>query len=137
MEKSELQDDRRCFACGRDNVEGMQLQFQYGDASARTVFVPQPRFTGWTMMLHGGIVATLLDEAMAHAAIAAGIKAVTGRLDIRFRRAAPIDQPLVAEGRVEGRRGRLLSLYATVSGEDGTLFAEGSGRFITDDSPAL
>jgi uncharacterized protein (TIGR00369 family) len=135
MEKPKLEDDRRCFACGQDNSVGMQLRFQYGDGSARAVFVPKQRFAGWTTMLHGGIVATLLDEAMAHAAIATGVRAVTGRLDIRFRKAVPIDEPLVAEGRVEGRRGRLLSLRATVSGEDGTLYAEGSGRFIAGDQP--
>lgn len=133
MGESTLADDRRCFACGPDNAEGMQLSFAYGDGSARAVFLPQRRFAGWTTILHGGIVATLLDEAMAHAAIAAGIRAVTGRLEIRFRKAAPIDQPLVAEGRVEGRRGRLLTLSATVSGEDGTVYAEGQGRFVADD----
>lgn len=133
MSEPKLQDDRRCFACGPDNTHGMQLHFAYGDGSARAIFTPQQRFAGWTTMVHGGIVATLLDEAMAHAAIAAGIRAVTGRLEVRFRKAAPIDQPLVAEGRVEGRRGRLLSLSATVSGEDGTLYAEAQGRFVADD----
>ncbi|MBV8262615.1 MAG: PaaI family thioesterase, partial [Candidatus Eremiobacteraeota bacterium] len=95
--------------------------------------VPKRYFGGWTTMLHGGIVATLLDEAMAHAAIAAGIRAVTGRLEIRFRKAAPMDRPLVAEGRLEGRRGRMLTLSATVSGEDGTIYAQGQGRFVADD----
>ncbi len=133
MEGSNLVDDRRCFACGPDNAEGMQLTFEYGDGTARAVFRPQRRFAGWTTILHGGILATLLDEAMAHAAIAAGIRAVTGRLEIRFRKAAPIDRPLVATGKVDGRRGRMLSLSATVAGEDGTLYAEGQGRFVSDD----
>jgi uncharacterized protein (TIGR00369 family) len=133
METTNLQDDRRCFACGPENADGLQLRFAYGDGSARATFVPQRRFAGWTMMVHGGIVATLLDEAMAHAAIAAGIRAVTGKLEVRFRKAAPLDAPLVAEGRVEGRRGRFLTLTATVNGEDGTVYAEGQGRFVADD----
>lgn len=132
MSELKLEDDRRCFACGPDNTEGMQLQFTYGDGSARTTFLPKRYFGGWTTMLHGGIVATLLDEAMAHAAIAAGVRAVTGRLEVRFRKAAPIDRPLIAEGRLEGRRGRLLTLSATVSGQDGTIYAEGQGRFVAD-----
>jgi len=70
---------------------------------------------------------------MAHAAIAAGVRAVTARLELRFRKAAPIDAPLLLEGRLEGRRGRLLTLLATVSGEDGTVYAEGHGRFVADD----
>ena len=120
MDRSNLADDRRCFACGPDNAEGMQLTFEYGDGSARAVFLPKRRFAGWTTILHGGILATLLDEAMAHAAIAAGVRAVTGRLEVRFRKAAPIDRPLIADGKVESRRGRLLTLSASVTGEDGT-----------------
>jgi acyl-coenzyme A thioesterase PaaI-like protein len=128
-----LQDDRCCFACGPENPQGLQLHFDYGDGIARSRFVAQRQFAGWTTIIHGGIMATLLDEAMAHAAIAAGVRAVTARLEVRFRKAAPIDAPLLLEGRLEGRRGRLLTLLATVSGEDGTLYAEGHGRFVADD----
>ncbi len=129
-----LVDDRRCFACGPENGEGLQLHFDYGDGTARAVWKPAKRFSGWTTMLHGGIVATLLDEAMAHAAIAAGVRAVTGRLEIRFRKAAPMDVTLVAQGRLESRRGRMLVLSATVTGEDGTLYAQAQGRFVADDA---
>ncbi len=131
---SALRDDRRCFACGPENEDGLQLRFTYGDGTATTTFVPQQRFAGWTTILHGGIIATLLDEAMAHAAFAAGIRAVTGKLEIRFRKAAPMGTPLVAHGWLEGRRGRMLSLQATVSAPDGTLYAEANGRFVADDS---
>ncbi len=128
-----LQDDRRCFACGPENADGLQLVFDYGEDTARATFVPKERFAGWTTILHGGVVATLLDEAMAHAAIAAGVRAVTGRLEIRFRKAAPMDATLVTQGRVVGRRGRMLTLSATVTGVDGTLYAQGEGRFVADD----
>ncbi|HEV2038233.1 MAG TPA: PaaI family thioesterase [Candidatus Eremiobacteraceae bacterium] len=129
-----LVDDRRCFACGPENTDGLQLRFEYCDGIARAVFTPKQHFTGWTAMLHGGILATLLDEAMAHAAIAAGIRALTGRLEIRFRKQAPIDAVFVVEGRLEGRRGRLLTLSSTVAGEDGTLYAAANGRFVADDA---
>ena len=127
-----LQDDRRCFACGPDNENGLRLQFEYFDKAARCVFVPQERFAGWVHMLHGGIVATLLDEAMAHAAIAAGIRAVTARLAVRFRKAAPANAPIVLEGKLVRQRGRVLELSATVAAPDGTLYAEGQGRFLAD-----
>jgi uncharacterized protein (TIGR00369 family) len=112
----------------------MQLRFEYGDGEAKAVFIPHERFAGWITILHGGIVATLLDEAMAHAAIAAGIRAVTGKLEIRFRKAAPMAATLIATGRLESRRGRVLLLSATVTGENGTLYAEGQGRFVADDA---
>lgn len=129
-----LLDDRRCFACGPENEDGLQLLFEYGDGAATATFTPKQRFAGWTTMLHGGIVATLLDEAMAHAAIAAGLRAVTGRLEIRFRKPAPMGVPLVAQGQLIGKRARLLTLTATVSGLDGTVYAEGQGRFVADDT---
>jgi len=131
-----LQDDRRCFACGPENDQGLQLRFEYGDGTARSRFIAKQRFAGWTTIIHGGVMATLLDEAMAHAAIAAGIRAVTARLEVRFRKAAPVDAPLLVEGRLEGRRGRLLTLVASVCGEDGTIYAEGQGRFVADDGRA-
>lgn len=128
--KVALQDDRRCFACGPDNPHGLQLSFRYADASARCVVSLPERFTGWSTLVHGGIVVTLLDEAMAHAAIAAGIRAVTARMEVRFRKAAPPGSPLVVEGKVEKRRGRVLDLVATVGGEGGPIYAEARGRFL-------
>jgi acyl-coenzyme A thioesterase PaaI-like protein len=126
-----LQDDRRCFACGPDNQAGLQMHFDYEPDIARCRVVPNPNFSGWSDMLHGGVVATLLDEAMAHAAIAAGVRAVTARLEVRFRKAVPIGAPLVLEGKIVGRRGKMLDAVARLSGEDGTLYAEGSSRFIS------
>ena len=66
--------------------------------------------------------------------IPSGMRAVTGRLEIRFRKAAPMDATLIARGRLDSKRGRVLMLSATVTGADGTLYAEGQGRFVADDA---
>ena len=130
--KPRLADDRRCFACGPDNPNGLRMTFDYGDGTAKSRVVPRREFGGWSNIMHGGIVATLLDEAMAHAAIGAGERAVTARIEVRFRKAVPTDVPLVVEGRVQGRRGRVMEMESTLSGEDGTLYAEGKARFLTE-----
>jgi len=130
--KPRLADDRRCFACGPDNPSGLRMTFDYGDGTAKGRVVPRREFGGWSNIMHGGIVATLLDEAMAHAAIAAGERAVTARIEVRFRKAVPTDVPLVVEGKVQGRRGRVMEMESTLSGEDGTLYAEGKARFLTE-----
>lgn len=134
--KPTLSDDRRCFACGPDNTAGLRMTFEYGDGTARSRVVPRREFGGWSNIMHGGIVATLLDEAMAHAAIAAGVRAVTARIEVRFRKAVPTDVPLVVEGRVEGRRGRVLEIEGTLSGEDGTRYAESHARFLAEPETA-
>lgn len=129
-EGSRLADDRRCFACGPENESGLRLRFEYGENAARCVVPIEPQFSGWSEMLHGGIVATLLDEAMAHAAIAAGVRAVTARLEVRFREPAPVGVPLTLEGTIERRRGKVLDAVATLSDGAGTIYAEGRSRFI-------
>jgi len=131
-----LADDRRCFACGPDNATGLRMTFEYGDGTATSRVMPSREFGGWSNIMHGGIVATLLDEAMAHAAIAAGERAVTARIEVRFRKAVPTDAPLVVEGKVHGRRGRVMEIESTLCGEDGTLYAEGKARFLVEPTGA-
>jgi acyl-coenzyme A thioesterase PaaI-like protein len=127
-----LADDRRCFACGPDNPHGLHMVFEYGDGTARCVVTPGQRFGGWSSIMHGGIVATLLDEAMAHAAIAAGIRAVTARIEVRFRKPVPTTQALIAEGKVLGQRGRVLDVEGTLTLEDGTMLAQSHAKFVAE-----
>jgi len=130
--KPTVQDDRRCFACGPENQHGLQMVFEYGEGSARCVVTPKTHLSGWSAVMHGGIVVTLLDEAMAHAAISLGLRAVTARMTVRFRKAAPVDGPLIVEGRVRSRRGRMIELTSELRDESGTLFAQASGRFVSE-----
>jgi uncharacterized protein (TIGR00369 family) len=129
-----LTDDRRCFACGPDNAVGLRMTFAYGDGTAKCTVTPRREFGGWSDIMHGGIVATLLDEAMAHAVLGAGVRAVTARIEVRFRKAVPTEVPLIAEGIVRGRRGRVLEVDGTLADEDGTLYAESHARFVAETS---
>ena len=130
--KPQLTDDRLCFACGPDSANGLRMTFEYGDGTARSRVVPRREFGGWSNIMHGGIVATLLDEAMAHAALGAGVRAVTARIEVRFRHPVPTDKPLVVEGKVTSRRGRVVEIEGTLSGEDGTRYAESHARFLAE-----
>lgn len=123
-------DDGHCFACGPHNATGLGLRFApAGDGVQSEIVIPQP-FQGWRGIVHGGIVMTLLDEGMAHAAGAAGYRGVTAELTARFRAPVPIGAPLRVTGRVAWRRGRVFGLEASVLSEDGTVLAEGTGKFV-------
>jgi acyl-coenzyme A thioesterase PaaI-like protein len=128
----QLQDDRHCFACGPDNPHGLHMQFEYGDGFAKCAIEPGQSFAGWSEIMHGGVVAVLLDEAMAHATLSTGERAVTARLEVRFRKPVPTNELLTVEGRVTGRRGRVFELDGSVRGADGTIYAEGHSRFVTE-----
>ena len=123
--------DQYCFACGANNPSGLHLQFTYGEGTAEARFTAARVFQGYPGIMHGGLVATLLDEAMAHAAIKAHGTAVTGDLHVRMRgQGVPIGRPLRLRGRVTGRRGRLVLTAATLHDEEERLLAQAEGKFM-------
>ncbi len=128
--------DNYCFACGQGNPIGLHLCYSYGEDGVEAAFTPQRDLQGYPGLMHGGLVATLLDETMAHAVSAAHGPAVTGDLHVRMRgRGVPIGRPLHLRGRVTGRRGRLVLTAATVHDEEGNLLAQGEGKFMLVDLP--
>ncbi len=72
----------------------------------------------------------LLDEAMAHAAMSAGYRALTASMSTRFRRAVPLEQPLLVSGSVAWMRRHLLSITAQIRDRNRMLLAEAQGNFI-------
>jgi uncharacterized protein (TIGR00369 family) len=122
--------DHNCFACGRDNPIGMRLRIELGDGAARAAWTAGEDFVGWSDKLHGGIIATLLDEVMAWAPSSYDSWAVTAEMTIRYRSPATPGEELRAEGRVVERRRRIYEVRGEVRGADGRLVAEGSGRYL-------
>ncbi|HEX2766887.1 MAG TPA: PaaI family thioesterase [Candidatus Limnocylindria bacterium] len=122
--------DHNCFACGAENPIGMHLHIELGDATARTRWTVGDDFVGWSDKLHGGIIATLLDEVMAWAPSSFDSWAVTAEMSVRYRSPATPGEELVAEGRVVERRRRIYAVTGEVRGADGRLVATGSGRYL-------
>ncbi len=120
--------DHHCFACGGTNPIGMGLHIELEDGRARTTWRAGEDFVGWSDKLHGGIVATLLDEVMAWACASSDAWAVTAEMTVRYRSPAAPGEELVAEARVVERRRRIYEVLGEVRGADGRLVAEGSGR---------
>lgn len=124
--------DRYCFACGEENPIGLHLRFTYGEGCAEATFIAERAYQGYPGLLHGGLVATLLDEAMAHAVIAAYGPAVTGELRVRLRGGGvPLGRTLRLRGWIRARRGRLILAEANLCDDAaGTLLAYGEGKFM-------
>ena len=123
-------DDGRCFACGPDNPIGLRLQFERtGERSVHARITLDPVFKGWQHIAHGGIAMALLDEAMAHAAAAAGFRGVTASLSTRFRAPVPLQTPLDVSGEVLWIRRHVLSLRGRVHA-GAQLLVEGEGHFV-------
>jgi acyl-coenzyme A thioesterase PaaI-like protein len=123
----------RCFVCGPANPHGLQLVFQYDPekVSAKCKMKLPARYQGATGYAHGGIIATLLDEAMAKTNGMGGLRAVTIRLEVRYRKLVPVEEELLVTGRRTSRRGRKLYLRAELQDRRKNLLAEATGLFLT------
>lgn len=100
--------DSMCFACGVDNPKGLKLVFENRVGDARAEWTPGPEHVGWSGVIHGGLISTLLDEAMAYALIYSGAFGVTGQLSVRFRRPLRVGERVAVTARVLEIRGRLI-----------------------------
>ena len=89
---------RLCYGCGRDNDRGLGLRFRVEDGRAVAEFTPEQFLQGFPGYMHGGGVATVLDEAMGWAAYAAGVWAMTAKFTMRFRRPVPLQQQVRVSG---------------------------------------
>jgi uncharacterized protein (TIGR00369 family) len=121
----------RCFGCGEANENGLQLEFLLAEDG--TVVCPvsiTDRFEGHPGFLHGGIIATLLDETMSKAVRARGLTAMTRHLEVDYRRPVPSCAPIRLEGHIVRDEGRKHFVEATIFGSDSTPLAHGKGVFI-------
>jgi acyl-coenzyme A thioesterase PaaI-like protein len=121
-----------CFACGPENAQGLRLKFSYTPERHFVIcnLMLEPQFQGATGFAHGGIIATLLDEAMAKSNGLGGTRAVTLRLTTKYRKMVPIQKKLTLTGWRTAKRGRKLFLRAELHDSKGTLLSEGSGLFL-------
>ena len=121
-----------CFVCGENNPNGLRLGFAIDKEkqTLKATFVASPTYQGYDGIIHGGIISTLLDEAMAKLVYELGYTAVTASLEVRFKRPAPILEPLHVYGEIVEVNKRLIRARAKVMKEDGILLAEGKSTLL-------
>jgi uncharacterized protein (TIGR00369 family) len=125
-------DDGYCIACGPYSPIGLQMRFAVAeDASVQSRVSVGAAFQGWRDIVHGGVVAMLLDEAMAYAAGARGLLGMTADLKMRFRRPVPVGEELVVRGNVLWQRRNVLGMAASITDAAGRLLASAEGSFVS------
>lgn len=123
-----LEDDSCCFACGMDNPDGLRIPWKVNGHVMTGEFVCQPKFQGWKGIVHGGILATLLDEAMTRLAGVLFGGAVTAEMTVRYVKPASIGEELIIKGELVKDAKRMAEMKATIHLKDGTLIARASGK---------
>jgi uncharacterized protein (TIGR00369 family) len=128
-----------CFGCGPANPDGLQLKFALSQDGKSYVcaFSLAGRFVGPPGHAHGGIIATILDEAMSKANKLKAKVALTRRLQIEYLRPVPLGQPVIAQGQVSRMKGRILYNSAELRNAAGEVLARGRGTFLAVDAEAM
>lgn len=128
----ELPHTHSCFVCGESNAIGLRLRFQTDGAVVRTHFTPRPEHIGFKQVVHGGIIATLLDEIMVWAcAVRTKRFAYCAEMTTRFLKPLRPHETVIAIGELAAdRRGKIFEAKAELKNQAGDLFATASGKYF-------
>jgi uncharacterized protein (TIGR00369 family) len=121
-----------CFVCGDSNPIGLKLQLQTDGRIVQSQFVLGTELVGFMHTMHGGIVGTLLDEAMAWAcAVQARKFAYCAELTVRFLHPVRPGEKLTLEGSlVANRRDKIFEAKAELRAEAGKVLATATGKYL-------
>ena len=124
-----------CFACGKDNPAGMHLKFSSDSAGEHYTcrFRLSKRYTGPPGHCHGGIIATILDDAMSKLNKLRDVPAATARMTVEYLRPVPLHKPLRVQSSEISKRGRRLTRVAEILNEQGIVLARSRGVFVIID----
>ena len=124
--------ENTCFGCGGANPRGMKLTFELDEAAQRVrgAFRIGAEYQGGPGFVHGGIIATLLDEVMGKVNRFRKVRAVTAELQVEYLRPVPVEHELVLEGWEVEKKGRSLFHAGEIRSAEGAVLARGKGRFV-------
>ena len=123
--------DHACFGCGNDNPIGLHLHFAQTDDGVAAPYTPQPEHQGFDGIVHGGIIATVLDEAMAWATTSAGIWTVTAEMSVRFKHPLSVRESTTVAASVTENRGRVVATAGQLTRDhDGAVIATATATFV-------
>ena len=124
-----------CFLCGRENPVSLKVSWFNGPEEGRVrarVTVPETHCS-YPGVVHGGIVAALLDETGGRAVMAGGDferLMVAVKLEVEFRRVTPTGTPLELIGWVVRGHGSKAEVAAEIRLPDGTVSARSKGLLV-------
>ena len=136
MSKIKQANSRHCFVCGLENPVGLRLRFYETEPGVvETEYLAPEHFQGYPGVLHGGIVAAILDEITSRAHMGSDVHDArfmfTGKLEVKYRKNVPIGKLLKIIGKVGKNKGKIAVAWAGVyDAETNELLAEGTGLHI-------
>lgn len=128
----ELPHTHSCFVCGESNAIGFRLRFETDGRIVQARFHPRAEHNGFKNVMHGGLIATVLDEVMVWAcAVATRQFAYCAELTVRFVNPARMGEELVAIGELAAnRKGKVFEAKGTLRDFSGKTLAAATGKYL-------
>lgn len=127
---------RHCFICGLENPVGLHLHiYETAPGEVETMYTAPDHFQGYPGVLHGGIVAAIIDEISGRAPMGSDPLnprfMFTARMEVKYRKNVPLGRPLRIVGRLGKSRPRAAEAWAGIyDAETDELLAEGNSLLI-------
>ena len=126
----ELANDDHCFVCGKKNSIGLKLEFKTEGKKTRAVFTPKKEHQGYSNIVHGGILSTILDEAMTRLGYELGLNTVTAHIEVDFKMPAYVGERLFLEGEITEEKGRKVLARSVLRNSKEIIVAEAKGILV-------
>jgi uncharacterized protein (TIGR00369 family) len=119
-----------CFVCSGSNPMGLALRYaSQPDGSVAATFLGNCALEGYSGLLHGGVIAALLDGAMTNCMFAQGRPALTVELKVRYHASVMASEEVSVRAWLEDDSHGLYQLRAELT-QGGTVKASATGKFM-------
>ena len=126
---------KNCFICGIENKVGLKLDFYYKGHKAYANWIADKNYEGFEETIHGGIIASLIDEAVAKIIIENGFLAVTVELNVKYLKPLKVGTEIVISGEIIDHRRKLINGKAIIynKNDNNLIYATGNAKYYVID----
>jgi len=118
-----------CFVCGRTNPRGLHIKFNYIDDMTVATFALEKEYEGYPGIIHGGILAAILDDAMGNIKYLKGYAAYTAEIYVRYIKPSYIGEELQVRGWIESVNHKIIKTIGDIRNKKGIIKARAKAKY--------
>lgn len=119
-----------CFVCGKENPKGLKLDIKKKDGFTYAEFSLDRNYEGYPNIIHGGIIAAILDDVMANTMFLDGYILYTVELNVKYLKHCLVNERLFAFGYPKETHLNILTTYGEIKNEAGEIKATALGKYF-------
>ncbi|MCA1756479.1 MAG: PaaI family thioesterase [Bacteroidales bacterium] len=126
------QGENPCFGCSDKNPMGLKLEFEESEKFLHARWNPEKHYQGYINILHGGIIATLMDETSAWCInVKAGRAGVTSEIRVKYLKPVFVNRgEITLEAGIIEERPSHIAVHCSLFDSSGNLCAESESLFF-------